>query len=146
MNLQQFLNVSDKDWQMEISRQNLFDNLVSIRENKNLTIIDVAKELDIPLDEVFQEDMEYIDSDMGPLTHNAIKHFLEKGSEKHYLVIKEFNGELYLDFECDNDHTAPCRRRPVDHANLESWTFEEATESGFPCWIKEWVDSRRFTM
>ena len=46
-----------------------------------------------------------------------------------------------LNFECDNDHTAPCRRRPVDHANLESWTFEEATESGFPCWIKEWVDS-----
>ena len=41
-----------------------------------------------------EEDMEYIDSDVGPLTHNAIKHFLEKGSEKHYLVIKEFNGEL----------------------------------------------------
>ncbi|EQM83397.1 hypothetical protein [Microbacterium maritypicum] len=57
----------------------------------------------------------------------------------HHVELKLEGGELHRGFTCTAPEDAPCRRRPKDADRRESWTAEEATESGHPCWAYEWV-------
>lgn len=59
----------------------------------------------------------------------------------HHVELKIAHGELHTGFTCSAPEDAPCRRRPKDHDQRESWTNEEATETGFRCWAVEWVEA-----
>lgn len=59
----------------------------------------------------------------------------------HHVELKIEGGDLRPGFTCSAPETASCRRRPKDHERRESWTRDEATEAGFPCWATEWVDA-----
>ena len=59
----------------------------------------------------------------------------------HHVELKIEGGELHHGFTCTAPEDAPCRRRPKDHEQRESWTRDEATETGFPCWAVDWVDA-----
>ena len=59
----------------------------------------------------------------------------------HHVELKLQGGELQRGFTCTAPEDAPCRRRPKDADMRESWTREEATETGHPCWASEWVDA-----
>lgn len=41
---------------------------------------------------------------------------------------------------CTGTPDAPCRRRPPDWKDRESWTDEEATEIGHDCLLIDWVE------
>lgn len=60
----------------------------------------------------------------------------------HYLdIVIGYNGPE-LRFRCDARPTAPCRRRrPPDWQVREDWSDDEATETEFECWAKEWADA-----
>lgn len=59
----------------------------------------------------------------------------------HHVELKIEGGELHRGFTCTAPEDASCRRRPKDHDQRESWTAEEATEMGFPCWAADWVSA-----
>lgn len=59
----------------------------------------------------------------------------------HHVELKIEGGELHTGFTCTAPADAPCRRRPDDHDKRESWSAEEATETGFRCWAVEWVEA-----
>lgn len=58
----------------------------------------------------------------------------------HHVELKIEGGELHRGFTCTAPEDAPCRRRPKDTL-LESWSSEEATETGHQCWAVEWVEA-----
>lgn len=58
----------------------------------------------------------------------------------HHVELKIESGELHRGFTCTAPEDAPCRRRPKDTL-LESWSSEEATETGHQCWAAEWVEA-----
>ncbi|WP_136043317.1 MULTISPECIES: hypothetical protein [unclassified Microbacterium] len=58
----------------------------------------------------------------------------------HQVELKIQDGELHRGFTCTAPEDAPCRRRPKDTL-LESWSSEEATETGHQCWAVEWVNA-----
>lgn len=59
----------------------------------------------------------------------------------HHVELKIEGGELHRGFTCTAPEDASCRRRPKDHEQRESWTRDQATETGFPCWAAEWVNA-----
>ncbi|CAN7264932.1 hypothetical protein LJR186_001202 [Microbacterium foliorum] len=59
----------------------------------------------------------------------------------HHVELKIADGELRTGFTCVAPIDAPCRKRPKDSDQRESWTVEEATETGFRCWAVEWVEA-----
>lgn len=59
----------------------------------------------------------------------------------HHLDLLIEDGEVKVKFRCNAIETADCRRRPADWRDRESWSVEEATETGHPCWAAEWIDS-----
>lgn len=59
----------------------------------------------------------------------------------HHVELKIEGGELHHGFTCTAPEDAPCRRRPKDHEQRESWTRDESTETGFPCWAVDWVNA-----
>lgn len=59
----------------------------------------------------------------------------------HYVELKIEDGELRRGLTCTAPEDATCRRRPKDHEQRESWSIDEATETGFPCWATEWVST-----
>lgn len=59
----------------------------------------------------------------------------------HTLVLTDNEGGLMtMSIECTATPDAPCRRRPPDWMDRETWTDEEATETGHECWAVEWAD------
>lgn len=58
----------------------------------------------------------------------------------HHIDLVIEDGEVRAKFRCTGTLDAPCRRRPPDWRERESWTHEEATESGFDCWAVDWVE------
>ena len=56
----------------------------------------------------------------------------------HHVELKLEGGELHRGFTCTAPEDAFCRRRP-SVPDLESWTADEATDPGHPCWAVEWV-------
>ncbi|QEA30408.1 hypothetical protein FGL91_18755 [Microbacterium sp. CBA3102] len=58
----------------------------------------------------------------------------------HHVELKIESGELHRGFTCTAPEDAPCRSRPKDTL-LESWSSEEATETGHQCWAVEWVEA-----
>ncbi|MCK2031244.1 hypothetical protein [Microbacterium galbinum] len=59
----------------------------------------------------------------------------------HHVELQIAGGELVTGFTCSAPVDASCRRRPKDHDQRESWSTEEATETGFRCWAVEWVEA-----
>lgn len=59
----------------------------------------------------------------------------------HHVELKIEDGELHRGFTCTAPEDAPCRRRPKDHGQRESWSRDEATEIGFPCWAVDEVNA-----
>lgn len=59
----------------------------------------------------------------------------------HHVELKIEGGELHHGFTCTAPEDAPCRRRPKDHEQRESWTRDESTEIGFPCWAVDGVNA-----
>lgn len=61
----------------------------------------------------------------------------------HHLDLVIEGGEPHIKFRCTGTPDAPCRRRPPnwDESGDESWTAEEATETGFDCWATDWVSA-----
>lgn len=55
----------------------------------------------------------------------------------HFLNLVVEDGEPRVTFTCTATPDAPCRRRPPDWKDRESWTDEQATESGHPCWAAD---------
>lgn len=59
----------------------------------------------------------------------------------HHVELKIEGGVLHCGFTCTAPEDASCRRRPKDADRRESWTLEEATETGHLCWAAEWVSA-----
>ncbi|MBE7953603.1 hypothetical protein ILP86_04615 [Microbacterium sp. R1] len=59
----------------------------------------------------------------------------------HHVELKIESGELHHGFTCTAPEDAPCRRRPKDHEQRDSWSCDESTEIGFPCWAVDWVNA-----
>jgi|GEM_PF-2726953 len=59
----------------------------------------------------------------------------------HHVELKIEDGELRCGLTCTAPEDASCRRRPKGHEQRESWSSEEATETGFPCLATEWVSA-----
>lgn len=59
----------------------------------------------------------------------------------HHVELKIEGGELHRGFTCSAPEDAPCRRRPPEPEERESWTAEEATVPGAQCWAVEWVEA-----
>ncbi|MFJ4038223.1 hypothetical protein ACIPVB_09050 [Microbacterium sp. NPDC090007] len=61
----------------------------------------------------------------------------------HHVQLKIEGGELHRGFVCTAPEDAICRRRPAgfEEGLMESWTAEQATETGWPCWAVEWVEA-----
>lgn len=59
----------------------------------------------------------------------------------HFIDSVIAHGALSHEFRCVAPEDAQCRRRPPDWRGRESWTEEEATETGHPCWAVEWVEA-----
>lgn len=66
----------------------------------------------------------------------------EKAESYHSIQLVIEDGELHRRFVCTAPGDASCRRRPEDFEDgRESWTAEEATRAGFPCWAVDWVEA-----
>lgn len=61
----------------------------------------------------------------------------------HFVQLTIQSGELHPAFVCTAPGDAACRRRPDDFEDgaRESWSAEEATKAGYPCWAVEWVEA-----
>ncbi|MFJ2535879.1 hypothetical protein [Microbacterium maritypicum] len=59
----------------------------------------------------------------------------------HHVNLTIEQGELHRSFTCTAPEDAPCRRRPPEPEERESWTAEEATVPGADCWAVEWVQA-----
>ena len=59
----------------------------------------------------------------------------------HHVNLSIEQGELRRTFTCTAPEDAPCRRRPPEPEERESWTAEEATVPGADCWAVEWVEA-----
>lgn len=61
----------------------------------------------------------------------------------HHLDLVIEDGEARIKFRCTGTPDASCRRRPPkwDESSDESWTDEQATETGFECWAADWVSA-----
>lgn len=61
----------------------------------------------------------------------------------HHVELKIDGGELHRGFVCTAPEDAVCRRRPENYEQGidESWTAEQATQPGWPCWAQEWVEA-----
>lgn len=74
----------------------------------------------------------------------ARKHLLGAAmSDHHYVQLVVEGGGLMHRFVCTAPDDAACRRRPDDFEDgaRESWTAEEAVNTGYPCWAADWVDA-----
>lgn len=68
----------------------------------------------------------------------------EQGDAVHFIDLVIEDSYVRHEFRCTATQDAPCRRRPPDADGRESWTAEEATETGHPCWAADWVDAVGF--
>lgn len=61
----------------------------------------------------------------------------------HFVQLTIQSGGLHPAFVCTTPVDAACRRRPDDFEDgaRESWSAEEATKAGYPCWAVEWVEA-----
>jgi hypothetical protein len=61
----------------------------------------------------------------------------------HHVNLTIEQGELRSSFTCTAPEDADCRRRPpnIEETGQESWTNEQATVPGYPCWAREWVEA-----
>lgn len=59
----------------------------------------------------------------------------------HHVNLTIERGELHRTFTCTAPEDAPCRRRPPEPEERESWTAEEATVPSAQCWAVEWVEA-----
>lgn len=59
----------------------------------------------------------------------------------HHVNLIIDQGELHRSFTCTAPEDAPCRRRPPEPEERESWTAEGATVPGAQCWAVEWVEA-----
>lgn len=59
----------------------------------------------------------------------------------HHVNLTIEQGELHRTFTCTAPEDAPCRRRPPELEERESWTAEEATVPGADCWAVEWIEA-----
>lgn len=59
----------------------------------------------------------------------------------HHVNLTIEQGELHRSFTCTAPEDAPCRRRPPEPEERESWTAEEATVPGAQCWAVDWVEA-----
>lgn len=61
----------------------------------------------------------------------------------HHVQLMIESGELHRSFVCTAPDDADCRRRPpgIEETGQESWTREQATVPGYPCWAREWVEA-----
>lgn len=73
----------------------------------------------------------------------SIREEARQEAEHHYVQLIVESGELHRAFVCTAPEDADCRRRPegFEERMRESWTAEEATKSGYPCWAKDWVEA-----
>jgi hypothetical protein len=69
--------------------------------------------------------------------------YTEKSEPYHFVQLTIQGGELHPAFVCTAPGDAVCRRRPSDFEDgaRESWSAEEATEAGYPCWAVDWVEA-----
>lgn len=60
----------------------------------------------------------------------------------HEITVKIQDSEAQVALVCHAVSDAPCRRRPpdFDSGEYESWTDEQATVSGYPCWAVEFIE------
>lgn len=58
----------------------------------------------------------------------------------HMLDVHMEYGSPSVSLRCLMPPDAPCRRRPPDYENRESWSLDESTETGHVCWAVEWID------
>lgn len=59
----------------------------------------------------------------------------------HHVNLTIEQSELHRTFTCTAPEDAPCRRRPPEPYDHESYSTSEATEPGHECWAVEWVES-----
>lgn len=59
--------------------------------------------------------------------------------EDHYIELVVEDNEVRTRLMCKAAETASCRMRPDGWEAMESWTEEECTTSGHPCWAVKFV-------